>query len=503
MNASRKPRVWFFAGPSLPAREILGACSTVAADVRVLPPIQQGDLLRGMSDLPDVVGIIDGCFHQVPAVLHKEILLALERGARVLGAASLGALRAAELDAFGMEGIGEIYRLYKDGHLDGDDEVAVVHAGQEEGYRSATVPLVNIRHNLRLATARGLISPRTANLLLSVAQRVHFTERTYEKVLRAAQARTASADEWTALQGFLATKAVDLKRNDALALVRVVAERLRGAKPWPPRVSFRLQKTKYFGILERDYAGHFCQGRHVPDKLVLSLQKLLSRAFPDLLRRIALRCLAVDEALHRGLAVLDDENLRACFRRSRGLVTDAEYYTWLRRNFLAEPELLAWLRERDLEERLRTVYRTNHPQSQTNAAFQEYLLADVAQRTGLGEQELTGPLFRPPGILWEEPLIRELKLRGEFGPALELACRILDFDAKLFDDNPDLRITYDALLPHACEHLENWVATQWSIPRQRLEDALRKRGFVRYQEFLEVARLAHAYEKCNSKSLFG
>src|SRR5262249_23177229 len=188
------------------------------------------------------------------------------------------ALRAAELDAFGMEGIGEIYRLYKEGHIDGDDEVAVVHASQEEGFRPLTVPLVNVRHNLQLAQSRGAVTPRTAGLVLSCAKRIHFTERSYNRILQAARAHGIPLDEGAALQEFLATEAVDLKHNDALALAQVVAERLRGTQSWPPRASFRLQKTKYFRILERDYAGYACQGRHVPEKVLLFLQQLLSRS---------------------------------------------------------------------------------------------------------------------------------------------------------------------------------------------------------------------------------
>ena len=62
-----------------------------------------------------MIGLIDGYFDGVPAVAHKEILWALDQGIRVLGAASMGALRAAELAPFGMEGVGAIWRDYADG----------------------------------------------------------------------------------------------------------------------------------------------------------------------------------------------------------------------------------------------------------------------------------------------------------------------------------------------------------------------------------------------------
>ena len=84
MNANCKARICFFVGPTITAAEVLAECAGLDAEVVLLPPIEQGDLLRLLHDLPDVLGIIDGCFHQVPAVLHKEILLALESGTRVL-----------------------------------------------------------------------------------------------------------------------------------------------------------------------------------------------------------------------------------------------------------------------------------------------------------------------------------------------------------------------------------------------------------------------------------
>ena len=45
-------------------------------------------------------------------------------GTQVFGAASMGALRAAELAPFGMIGVGAIFAAYRDGRLTGDDEVA-------------------------------------------------------------------------------------------------------------------------------------------------------------------------------------------------------------------------------------------------------------------------------------------------------------------------------------------------------------------------------------------
>jgi hypothetical protein len=75
---------------------------------------------------------VDGYFERVPAVWHKEVLWAISQGIRVYGSASMGALRAAELSAFGMIGIGKIFEWYRDGVIERDDEVAVAHMGRQK-----------------------------------------------------------------------------------------------------------------------------------------------------------------------------------------------------------------------------------------------------------------------------------------------------------------------------------------------------------------------------------
>ena len=48
-------------------------------DAEYLPPVKRGDIYNLLEKRDDVeiIGIIDGVFHQSPAVAHKEILEAL------------------------------------------------------------------------------------------------------------------------------------------------------------------------------------------------------------------------------------------------------------------------------------------------------------------------------------------------------------------------------------------------------------------------------------------
>src|SRR5688572_11448701 len=129
-----------YIGPTLPADEVQRALPAAM----LMPPAAVGDILRA-SRMRGVrrIAIVDGYFERMAAVWHKEILVALERGIMVYGAASMGALRAAELAQFGMIGVGLIYRGYARGALVADDEVAVAHLPGEYGYRAVSDALVN------------------------------------------------------------------------------------------------------------------------------------------------------------------------------------------------------------------------------------------------------------------------------------------------------------------------------------------------------------------------
>src|SRR5438270_12966108 len=165
--SNRRPmRAVIFAGPTLPphARPI----SDSRIDWR--PPVRQGDVYRAALTRPAVIGIVDGYFEVVPTVWHKEILWAMAQGIHVFGAASIGALRAAELDAFGMHGIGRIYEAYRDGILEDDDEVAVLHGPEELGYSCLTEAMVNIRATLDAAVRNGVLTTDVAERLTAIAK---------------------------------------------------------------------------------------------------------------------------------------------------------------------------------------------------------------------------------------------------------------------------------------------------------------------------------------------
>ncbi|GEJ55331.1 TfuA-like protein [Anaeromyxobacter diazotrophicus] len=237
-----------FLGPSLPARE-----ARRIARCTVLPPARQGDVWRALTRRPAALALVDGVFESVPSVWHHELLDALHAGVAVFGGGSMGALRAAELSGRGMVGVGRVFGWYRDGLLRGDDEVALLHAGPELGFRALTLPLVTVRATAELARGRRLLSAREASALVAAAAAIFYQERTWRAVLAAAAPRLRPRAR-AALQALVRAGAPDPKAEDARATIAAAAAFVRGGASLapagdPPRPSSLVRRRKLSGAL--------------------------------------------------------------------------------------------------------------------------------------------------------------------------------------------------------------------------------------------------------------
>ena len=231
-------RAVVFCGPTLDAGEARGAL-----DAEILPPAQQGDVLLAARRGAGIIALVDGRFDQVDAVAHKEILWAMAEGVHVLGAASMGALRAAELHAFGMEGVGAIYEGYASGAIEDDDEVAVTHGTEETGFRALSEAMVDLRATAAAATAAGAIGEDDAEVLLAAAKGLFYPDRVIPTVLAEAARRGLRSEAGAAFRDVWARGGrVSQKRADALALLQVVRARL-GGEIEPKRVRYTFAHT--------------------------------------------------------------------------------------------------------------------------------------------------------------------------------------------------------------------------------------------------------------------
>jgi len=206
-----------FGGPSLEGVD------RTQSSALFLPPAVQGDLLRAVREhRPSVIGLLD-CdlpYRSLPA-WHKEILFALSRGIAVVGAAAVGAHRAAELAPNGMEGVGGIYERVASGELERDDEVLCDWEETPDGIRRLTLPLVTMRAALSAAKDAGVLSGRSAASLLSHAEGLFWRKRTWKAFFAAAD--DISQDELHLFESWL-PNAPDPVKEDADALLRRVEE---------------------------------------------------------------------------------------------------------------------------------------------------------------------------------------------------------------------------------------------------------------------------------------
>lgn len=205
-----------FLGPTL-SRDV--AIKILDADYR--DPAKKGDFLRlaHATDEKKSIGFIDGVFlHDYPPSPIEVYHLATRKNIELIGASSLGALRAVELEKFGMKGIGKIFQLYKNGIITADDEVAVTFVRDKNILQSEA--MIDIRFNLFLAYKRGIIRRESKIMLAKVAKNIYFPYRNYEDIIKLTQQRFPSIyDELEKFRAYIMKNRDSLKARDAIKLL--------------------------------------------------------------------------------------------------------------------------------------------------------------------------------------------------------------------------------------------------------------------------------------------
>jgi len=335
-------KLFVFVGPTLSPEEI----ARVVPSAIVLPPVERGDVLRLVLDFePSAIAIIDGFFNNVPAVTHKEILFALSRGFPVFGASSMGALRAAELWQFGMEGVGVIFTLYRDGIWEADDEVAVTHGPAESGYRASSVALANIRLGLEKATKKGIITSEAEKRLVTIAKSTFYADRSWEHLFGQVKDDPAFVNELEPLRAFIAFERPDAKRDDALEMLSHLRELCDLTElPDAPEMALDFEPSIFWDQL-------MAESRRVASFSSLSggldvTESEMERHFrlapygPDVQRGAALLYLLMMRDHLRQRPVSEEEFRRSIrrFRRQRRLLTSEDSQAWCELQNLSEPE---------------------------------------------------------------------------------------------------------------------------------------------------------------------
>ncbi len=427
-----------FAGPTVSPAEV----QAVLPRAEVHPPVRHGDVLALDPGPGDTIAVIDGVFFRTGAIRHKELLHAMQMGAEVWGAASMGALRAAELHPFGMQGVGRVFRLYATGAITGDDEVAVLHAEEDLGHRQLSEALVNLRFGLRRARRSGLLTAFEEAALVEALRAMPFGQRSPAAVRAELAARGADRDHAEAVVSVLRSPEANAKKADAELLLRrlAVAPAGRSEPAHAAEPPGRMPMTSFLLRWIRSTPGAQVDGIPVSDLAALTACQVFAPDYPELHRDLVLRELVHCE-LGPGSAggpidVVADLAVSAA--ATRGLINGLGPR-------VIPPAMAAWLTS-------------------------DELLLDPTEAL---PRALARSFRWTPNVRIMEPIIDVLRHRPVWAQAQQLVARAAACNQRLEQVKP----TYN---PHyiAEAKLRAWLMARWQPPSaDHLPAALWDRGF--------------------------
>jgi len=208
-----------FLGPSLSiekARKIINA--------EFLPPAKKGDFIKlSLTSEKKIIILIDGVFLQdYPPTPIEVFQVVNKNNFQVYGASSLGALRAVELEKFGMKGYGQVFELFKKNIINSDDEVAVTF---DNSYNLLSEAMIDIRYNLFLAFKKGIIDKETKQLITRTAKKIYFPFRSYENIVKKSiELYSDTRDSIEDFHNFVSTQRQSLKELDAMGILKKIAK---------------------------------------------------------------------------------------------------------------------------------------------------------------------------------------------------------------------------------------------------------------------------------------
>lgn len=341
-----------FLGPSMPIEE----ARSILPGAVFHHPAEQGDLLAAVDqDHAEIIGLIDGTFHQNLSVWHNEVCYLLSRGIAIYGASSMGALRAVETERFGTIGIGSIYRWYRDGYITGDDEVALLHGDEFVNYRPLSQPLVNIRASMARAVSEGLLDSFYADQLIAIAKSLYYPDRQLRLILNRCQEAGFLEDQLKGSELALTTGYVDIKRTDARELLFAIAYVLDGSVPIPQPPPFEFGRSSMFETLYNLDRKIRVEDRSISLQDVAEHVALYHPDFKEIRRAALHRDIVLFAGRLLDIRVTQEEIIeeRKIFCDEHGIKSSEDLNEWLDSNTFCERDLMEYLAQELVCRRLR------------------------------------------------------------------------------------------------------------------------------------------------------
>ena len=203
--------------------------------------------------------------------------------------------------------------------------MAVIHGPAGLGYPVLSEPMVNIRATLARAEREAVLHPGGRAGLERAAKALFFADRSWPNILGSPDGRALDAGDRNAFEAWLATGRVDLKRDDALAML--AAMRVSDAKERPPGPVFHFERTHHWtGLVARERQDSAALDETI-EHLALDEWLLNPDAQHPFVRARAMLRYASDALT---LPIFEGGALRS----NLGLFTRADVETWVARNDL-------------------------------------------------------------------------------------------------------------------------------------------------------------------------
>ena len=261
----------------------------------------------------------------------------MSRGIHLFGASSMGALRAAELHQFGMRGAGEIFTYFRDGVLEDDDEVAVLHGPAELGYPSASLAMVNARKSITVAMEASIISQTVAETLVALTKSIFYQQRQWTKVFALAQESGIDANALAAFESWLESNERDLKLQDARTMLAQLGEFMQSTRE-PLHCDYTFAWTVMWDSVVTGDTGkppaEIGTAQVDIESLVLDELRLRPQQYRQILLRTRLKQIALREAGGARTDVDEAQTRRQLqkLRESHELFTRAQLDDWIEQN---------------------------------------------------------------------------------------------------------------------------------------------------------------------------
>ena len=296
------------------------------------PSAKKGDVIDAIRRKYKIIIIIDGAFSWSASIWHKEIIMALNKDILVYGCSSMGALRASELDDFGMIGYGKVYNMYKNKHIDGDDEVAISYNSKTE---EKTIPMVNLRITVEY------LNLAEKNKILKSCQDVFYANRTWSHLKKVVDISVFEK---------IYSNYLDVKKNDAISLLNKI-ENHNILLPDKRKIYgagytyfSKLMLEERYGLMFIEFASSVSVDISFSSSLINRASKIAQLVdVPVSSENINLLCRLVYLADNCGFKISEDyiEDNIYKFREEKKLISGESFYNWLEEKGLSTCDLMA------------------------------------------------------------------------------------------------------------------------------------------------------------------